>query len=71
MLNDEEELQWLREMNKNERGRFGEGKDYDRLWRKERKFVFIAGKSAGVTFLEVRSGTLMSDVLGRDSNSDS
>lgn len=31
MLNDEEELQWLREMNKNERGRFGEGKDYDRL----------------------------------------
>lgn len=54
MLNDEE-LKWLREMNKNERGRFWEGKDYDWLWRKERKFVFIAGKSAGVTFLEVRS----------------
>lgn len=49
MLNDEE-LKWLREMNKNERGRFWEGKDYDWLWRKERKFVFIAGKSAGVTF---------------------
>lgn len=28
MLNDEE-LKWLREMNKNERGRFWEGKDYD------------------------------------------
>lgn len=54
MLNDEE-LKWLREMNKNERGRFWEGKDYDWLWRKERKFVFIAGKSAGATFLEVRS----------------
>lgn len=43
-------------MNKNERGRFWEGKDYIWLWRKERKFVFIlTGKSAGVTFLEVRS----------------
>lgn len=29
MLNDEEELKWLREMSKNERGRCWEGKDYD------------------------------------------
>lgn len=29
MLNDEEELKWLREMSKNERGRCWKCKDYD------------------------------------------